>query len=53
MDDRLTEDLPFKVLRREWQPVAISVGLKQGQVKSLYSEYRNCHCTAYYRVVSS
>jgi len=34
MDDRLTEDLPFKVLRREWQPVAVSEELKQGKVKS-------------------
>ena len=27
MDDRLTEDLPFKVLRREWQPVFYLFGL--------------------------
>ena len=34
MDAQLTEDLPFKILRREWQPVAISATLKQGDVKS-------------------
>jgi len=34
MDAQLTEDLPFKILRREWQPVAISAALKQGDVKS-------------------
>jgi vanillate O-demethylase monooxygenase subunit len=34
MEERLTEDLPFKVLRREWQPVAISKDLKQGGVMS-------------------
>ncbi len=34
MDAQLTEDLPFKILRREWQPVAISKALKQGDIKS-------------------
>ncbi len=34
MDANLTEDLPFKILRREWQPVAISKELIQGAVKS-------------------
>ncbi|MEP7258611.1 MAG: aromatic ring-hydroxylating dioxygenase subunit alpha [Flavitalea sp.] len=34
MDAFLTEDLPFKILRREWQPVAISKELQPGEVKS-------------------
>jgi phenylpropionate dioxygenase-like ring-hydroxylating dioxygenase large terminal subunit len=34
MDERLTEDLPFKLLRRKWQPVSIAEELKPGQVKS-------------------
>ena len=34
MGIQLTEDLPFKILRKEWQPVAISRDLKEGEVKS-------------------
>ena len=34
MDAQLTEDLPFKILRREWQPVALGIALKQYHVKS-------------------
>jgi vanillate O-demethylase monooxygenase subunit len=32
-DAELTEDLPFKVLRRTWQPVALSRDLKENQVR--------------------
>mgnify|MGYP000849747803 CR=1 FL=1 len=33
MDTNLSEELPFILLKREWQPVAISRELKQGEVK--------------------
>lgn len=34
MDAYPAEDLPFRILEREWQPVAIGADLKQGDIKS-------------------
>jgi phenylpropionate dioxygenase-like ring-hydroxylating dioxygenase large terminal subunit len=34
-DPELTEDLPFKVLRRTWQPVALSRDLKENAVRGV------------------
>ena len=34
MDAYPAEDLPFKILRKEWQPVAIASDLKHGDIKS-------------------
>lgn len=34
MNVHLAEDLPFRILKKEWQPVAISKELREGTVKS-------------------
>src|ERR687891_647416 len=34
MDSYPTEDSPFKIMRREWQPVAVSNDLKEGDIAS-------------------